>query len=432
MRLGILCFFVALTAGCRCSPSQATPVTLRLKNATTAPVYVDDTDRQLGLTVQRNVNGTFFGFDDTPDCPCLSCETACECKCSAPPVRQVRKVLPGDVFERTWNGVVQVAGTASCGGGSSTQACLVPDNAPPDEELSLELCYQPQVTGIPELPDGGTVEATFPRMGQICVSKTFRPADGVVEVGPNKGAACSQTMPCVGVGELCLAGSCTTGCPENGFPVLGAGWALRIPSPDDQGFFTTSPADAGSKRLSGTGTVSSVVYQGTTLVIRLSRKDVGTGDTLTGAVYLALPPGPLPPLDQGASVQVTLVDGSSKDNPENRALVVRDQAGTLLIAADMAQQGALLSATDTAPFTVTSSAAVLGCRQTECGKQLFFATRFQGPAQASVLDPGKTAVQSTDGQGTYRVLNVFNASYATTPCDLYDFRPWAVWREKVN
>lgn len=433
MRLLFICLSLLAVSvtGCRCSPSQATPVTLRLKNSSTDPIFVDDTGGALGLQLQRNVAGMLYGFDDTPACECVSCELVCGCDCSGVVERPfIRKVMPGQTFERGWSGDVQVSGVVSCGS-FDNRDCLKAEAAPADEELTLELCYQLQVTGLPELPDGGTFEAVLPKTGRSCVQKTFRPMDGVVEVGPRKGATCTTSAECVGPGEQCFSGSCTTGCPDNGYPVLGSGWALRIPSPDDQGFFTQQPGavDGGIKVVAGTGTVTSVLYQGTTMVIRLSRLEAGTGDTLRGAVYLQLPPGPAAPLEQGSTVQVRVIDGSSRDNPDNRALVVRSMDGGLLLAADMAQQGSLLTPADTTPWTVSFPNLVLGCRQDQCGKQLFFPTKFQGPDQALTLDPGKSATQ-VSGQGTYRALNVFSASYGQTSCDLFDFRPWAIWRER--
>ena len=48
---------------------------------------------------------------------------------------------------------------------------------------------------------------------------------------------------------------------------LGAGWALRIAVPDDQGFFTAE--DGGV--LSGSGEITSTLYNAGTVTVRLKR-----------------------------------------------------------------------------------------------------------------------------------------------------------------
>lgn len=417
-------FLIVSALGCRCSPTDPSPVTLRLKNTTSAAIFVDDTDDKLGLGVQRNVGGTWFGFDEKLKCPCLSCDQVCSgnCVCDGGSPSFVRKVLPGDTFERTWNGVVQVQSPSGCADG-----CLRPENGPLDETFNLQLCYQLQVQGV-DPPDGGRTAAVYPKPDQTCVDKEFRIIDGVVEVGPRKGTACMSQLDCTGVGELCLGGACTASCPANGFPTLGSGWALRIDS-SDQGFFTAASDGGQSGVQTGTGEITSVVYNGGTMTIRLRR--IGTsGEVLTAAVYVTLPMGQAAPLPQNATVTVRLIDGSTNANPENRALVIREPAGALLFAADHAQQGTLLKAADTAPFRVSFAAPLVGCRFNECGKQLFFQTRFEAPPANSAMDPGKS-VLVTIPQGAYRVLNVSSGSYGATTCKLFDIRPFAIWREKA-
>lgn len=423
MRLLIALFLSVCAVGCRCSPPDPSAIKLRLKNTTPFPIFVDDTDDRLGLQVQRNVNGTLYGFDEKLKCACQSCDQICSagCSCDAGSPSFVRKVMPGDQFERTWGGVVQVLQPSGC-----ADSCLRAENAPTDEPFNLQLCYQLQILGV-DPPDGGRVAAAYPKPDQTCVDKEFRIIDGVVEVGPRKGAACTSQLDCVGIGELCLSGSCTASCPANGFPVLGAGWALRLET-SDQGFFTPV-ADAGMGSVTGTGEITSVVYNGGTMTVRLKR--LGTaGETLTGAVYVTLPMGYAAPLPQGGTVTVTFLDGSTSTNPENRAVTIRDTTGALLFAADSAQQGALLKAADTAPFAVSFMAGLVGCRLNECGKQLNFQTRFAASPAESLLDPGKTALLTVP-QGGYRLLNVANGTYASTTCKLYDIRPYAIWREKA-
>ncbi len=422
MRALAALFLIVSAVGCRCSPTDPSAVTLRLKNSSNAAIFVEDTDDRLGLTVQRNVGGTWFGFDDKSTCACLSCDQVCSgaCVCDGG-TRQVRKVLPGTSFERTWNGVVQVESPSGC-----AQSCLSAENAPIDETFNLRLCFQHEILGV-NLPDGGQFAIAYDNVDQTCVDKEFRIVDAVVEVGPRKGTSCTVQTDCIGIGELCLAGACTAGCPASGFPVLGAGWALRIDF-GDQGFFT-STTDAGTSVMSGTGEITSVIYNGGTMTVRLKR--LGTsGEVLTAALFVTLPMGQAAPLQQGSTVAVQVFDASRASNPENRAVVIREPAGALLFAADHAQQGTLLKATETAPFAVTFPAPVVGCRFNECGKQLFFKTRFAVSATESSVDPGKS-VLLTVPQGAYRLLNVANGSFGATSCKLFDIRPFALWREKA-
>jgi hypothetical protein len=423
MRTLAASFLIVSALGCRCSPTDPSPVTLRLKNTTNAAIFVDDTDSKLGLQVQRNVGGAWFGFDEKLKCECLSCDQICAgpCACDGGTPSFVRRVLPGDSFERTWNGVVQVQSPSGCADG-----CLQAENAPTDETFNLQLCYQSEILGV-DLPDGGRLAAVYPKPDQTCVDKEFRIVDTVVEVGPRKGTVCTSQLDCVGIGELCLSGTCTASCPANGFPVLGAGWALRIDS-SDQGFFTTA-MDGGASVLSGTGEITSVIYNGGTMTVRLKR--LGTAnEVLTGAVFVTLPMGQAAPLPQGGMVTVQLFDSSTTNNPENRAVVIRETTGALLFAADHAQQGTLLKPADLAPFTVSFTAPLVGCRFNECGKQLFFKTRFAAPPVDSVIDPGKS-VLLTVPQGAYRALNITSGTYGTTTCKLFDIRPFAIWRESA-
>ncbi len=426
MRPLLLCIsLLALVAGagCHCSPANPTPVTIKVNNRSNGPILVDDTAGKLGAGVERQVGGQWFGFRDTGDCACLACSAGCDptCSCADGGTPFVRVMMPGEVDSRTWDGVVQVSATQTCNGESL--GCLTPENAPGDETFNVHFCFQTQQMGI-DLSDGGRVEAQLNTTGQTCVDQQFHPSDGVVEVGPVKGAACTTLADCRGTGELCLSGACTSGCPANGFPPLGASWALRIPSADDRGFFSLTTDAKGRMVQTGTGTITSVAYQGQTMVVNLTEGDGGTGND--GTLYVDFPPGYAAPLVQDTHVSVKLIDGSTTDNPENRAVIVTEPAGKLLLAADMAQQGALLDASDTAPFTVKWATEIVGCAITACGKELFVQADFQGPAMEVKLDPGATANQTT-AQGLYQLLNVGSGTYPETTCGLTDLRPYALW-----
>lgn len=423
MRALLVTLAVFAVAGCRCGVEKPTPVTLKVKNPGGTPIFVDDSSGILGLTVQRQIGVEWFSFNDKP-CSCLSCETVCSSRCACDaPVPRVRKIGAASEAVRTWDGVVRIESFASCG-----QSCLSPENAAPDEKLRVQLCYVNQVQGFSDNPDGGSSDATFPSGQRICNEKEFRPQDGLVEISPKRGADCTTTADCKGAEELCFSGACTTSCPANEVPELGGTWQLYIPEPDNQGFFVTSKM-ADRTFYSGTGTLSSVLYQGSTIVMRLQRKGA-QNETLNGTVYLKLPPDASPPLVVGTAVSVTVIDASTTTNPENRALVIRDAQNALLLAADAAQEGAILAATQTMPFTVTFDSIPFGCSLTPCGRQLYYPTRFAGPTSVSLLEPGQSGPHVTP-QGTFKLLNVASYDYPATQCHLKQVRSWAAWREML-
>ena len=127
MRIFLLSISLMTFVGCHCSPATPQPVTLRVVNTTRSPIYLDGTAGRLGLTVKREVNGALFGFDDLA-CTCRYCVNACSTTCSCPDAGtgHVIKVESGAKIERTWDGVVQVAGFNNCG----TEGCLDQQNAP--------------------------------------------------------------------------------------------------------------------------------------------------------------------------------------------------------------------------------------------------------------------------------------------------------------
>ncbi len=428
MRVLVLSLATAIIGGCRCSPATPSPVTLRVKNNTRDPIYVDDTRERLGLEVRREVGGQLFGFDEQP-CACNTCLQVCDTSCRCPDAGTpfIRRIGPGESAERTWSGVVQVSGLRSCGRG--TEPCLDAENAPLDEPFTLRLCYTHQLVGVdPDSADGGRVPGDFPAIGVSCIDKRFAPADGVAEVGPQRGADCTTTADCKGQDELCFGGACTAGCPGNDFPVLGSNWALSVARPDDRGFFATS-TDGGVTNLTGTGTVTSAVYNGTTLTLRLSRPGP-VGEALTAALFVTFPRDNAAPIPVGGQVRVALVEKLSQANQNNRALVLRDAAsGKLLFAADVAQGGRILSDLDLSPLSLSFGEVPVGCRTDACGRQLFFTSRFAVGADAVTLEPGKAASLNTT-QGIYRFVNVSNGAWTDTLCALSDIRPWTLWLER--
>jgi hypothetical protein len=424
---GLLFFLMLLSvAGCRCSPANPQPVTLRVINTTRSPIYVDATGGKLGLTVKRDINGNLFGFDDLA-CECRYCSNACNSSCSCPDagVERVLRLEPGSTTERTWDGVVQVAGFSNCG----SQGCLDQQNAPLNEPFTLELCFSAQrPTGI-AFDDAGVGSGLLPKVTTTCTTQVFAPQDGEVEIGPARGSACMTTAECKGEGELCLDGACTTGCPANDFPQVGSEWILAIASPDNMGFFEMSARGDEGNQFSGTGTLTSAVYQSNSLLLSFSRPGPIMGEQLTGRVQIKLPIGTGAPLMAGKQVVATLIDDGD-DMAPSRAFTMRDaMTGELLFAADMGQGGRLLTATDLGPFSVGDGTVAVGCTQTSCGRLLYFPLRFSVGALTLDLDPGAQG-KLTTGTGTWNFLNVSSGAYEkATSCPVSDLRPFAFWKE---
>lgn len=420
----LLSLFLMMTAaGCRCVPPTPQPVTLRVVNTTRSPIYLDATEGRLGLTVKREVSGTLFGFDDLA-CSCRYCVNACSTTCSCPDAGapQVLRVEPGSTTERTWDGVVQVAGFSNCG----TDGCLDQQNAPLNEPFTVELCYAVQKpTGV-SFSDAGVGFGPLPKVSTTCTTRQFAPQDLEVEIGPSRGSACTTTADCKGAGELCFDGACTTGCPANDFPTVGAEWILTVASPDNMGFFEMTARSQGNQ-FAGTGTLTSAVYQSSSLLLSFSRPGPISGELLTGRVQIKLPVGTGAPLMSGRQVSAVLLDNGDTARP-NRAFVMKDVlTGDLLLAADMGQDGRLLQSADIAPFKVEDGATPVGCTQSSCGRLLFFPLTFSTPSASVELNPGAQDELSL-GSSRWNFLNVSSGAYETTTCPVKDLRPWAFWK----
>src|SRR5262249_35095586 len=346
--------------------------------------------------------------------PCLACDQVCRgCNCDprgAPPM--VLKILPGEARERVWSGVALSSGNASCSGSLlQGPGCWREDNPSLDEQLQLHFCYSPSAPNIPETDGGVPVSGSLPPQSLLCVDKTFKAADGVVEVSPKRGAACTAQADCTGTGELCFAGGCTTACPANTFPA----WEIRIPEPADSGFFDSITFDGNKRTYSGTGQVSSIFY-GITTRLTMHR------GSLAATVLMRLPPGTDLPVSVGETLTVKVIDASRGSGNDNGSVLIRDQQGKLLLAADAAQGGAILSNADTAPFAVMSSGKIVGCLFDSCGKRVFYSTRFTTSIE---LDPGKAAQLLLEG-ATFQLVNVSNSDYAATTCAATRQMPYVI------
>lgn len=431
-----LLFAGLAVSACQCGPDGGpTPVVFRVENPLQGAIFVDQSEGTMGLKIKRRQGFEWVDAAERLSCECVSCEAICGGACACAPVDPralVMKVAPGDAAERSWDGVLQVEGHASCPG-TLVQGpeCQRAQNPPVDEELRLELCYALTAPGAEDADAGEVVPGNLAQASTICVEKPFRVRDGVVQIAPSRGTACAQHADCAGEGELCFDGACTTACPAPGFPRLAATWQVRISEPNDQGFFTVTQ-DAQRRTLTGTGTVGSVRYDNGTLTLSMRRElaDGGVGGP-SAQIYVTLPEGVSVPIALDEVLTVTVVDRSTDDNPENRGVVIRDAQGTLLLAADTAQKGMVLAAADVAPFSVSRGSEIVGCEHTDCGKNLFEKVRFAAGETSVALSPGTSQELAASGQ-VWRVANVASERYASTWCNLDDLMPWVVANQRVE
>lgn len=397
-------------ASCRCGGDTPTPVTIRVKNTLSDGIWVDQSNSQLGVELQRNSVGQWVPFSESLPCACLSCDQVCDCACDAgnPPPR-VMKVAGGGAAERQWEGTVQQDGTATCGSFLGGKACFRPSIPSVDETFRARLCYAlgPPV-GTADPGDAGIPLAGRLDPGSLlCVTADFRPQDGVVELSPQVGAGCRSHAECkMDAGELCFGGACTTGCPATGFPEYGNSWFVAA-SLTDQGFFTVTTS--GSTTVSeGTGTLTSATVNNGTMVLSLSRPASGGGNLL-GSIYLSVPAAYFPVLFRNETLSVKVVDASTTQVRNNRALTIRDSTGKLILAMDPGLPAPILGGADTSPFSIAASSDIAGCDLQTCGKRLHFRTAFGGAAAdagaALLLDPGASSTVVTAGL-TYKLLNV--------------------------
>jgi hypothetical protein len=421
MRTLSVIFLLLIVSGCRCSPPTPQPVTFRVVNSTKSAIYVDAA--KLGLTIQRDVGGNLFAFDDQA-CECRFCSNACGSFCACPDagVPQVRRIDPGSTAERTWSGVVNVNGFNNC----ATEACLDQLNAPLNEPFTLELCFNAQKpTGV-RFDDAGVGEGSIVQLATTCTTRQFAPQDLQVEISPARGSACTTTTDCKGKDELCFDGACTTGCPANDYPQLGSDWVLLVASPDNMGFFEQSARGSIGKQFTGTGTLTSAVYQSSSLLLSFSRPGPVAGELLTGRAQIKLPTGIGVPIATGGQVKVLLTDDGA-DVP-SRAFTLRDAVtDQLLFAADMAQAGRKLTTAEIAPVSIADGTTPAGCSQDSCGRKLIFPLTFANAGQSVDLLPGGQGELGT-APARYHFLNVSSGAYASTTCEVSDQRPWLIWK----
>jgi hypothetical protein len=423
--LPVLCLGLSLAA-CRCGPDEPTAVTLAVRNTDALPIYVAQGDRRLGLAVLRRVSGQWQPFAEEPLCECLACDLVCGgCACDLREPALVMKLAPGQMAERVWGGVVQTASTGSCSGAIFTGPfCLRAENPPLDELFLLRLCYSPQVRGAEDAAPGVAVPGSLAEGSILCTEKTFRVEDLRVEISPSRGAACQAHPDCQGADELCFAGACTTACPDLGARLPGGSWRVFITEPTMGEFFSWTRQ--GELALyEGTGTVGSVRYENNIMTLQL-RTHPGAQ---AGSVSIGLPEGVAVPISVGETLQVQVVDASSRDNPENRAVVIRDAQGQLLLAADTGQQGRILADGAISPFTLSAGDEVVGCAHDECGKSLFRTWRFSSGEKTFEVAPGRL-VTVVAGQASWTLVNVAHRSAPEGACFIHTLTPWVIAHER--
>jgi hypothetical protein len=206
--------------------------------------------------------------------------------------------------------------------------------------------------------------------------------------------------------------------------VYGNGYYVNVSTPS--GAFFLQSGSASSTLSSGTGTLTALSYNGGTTTLNLT-SDAG----LTGSVTFTLPQ-----LDAGCCLEAffpgeTLSVDVTETPPAsgNRGIVIRDVNGQLVQVADMAGNAPVLSATDTAPFTVTLSPTPLGCSLAAFAcKAIYAGTVFSIPEGATELAvPGQLLNLTTSG-ANFGVLNVTDISYqaeASLPSACSGFIPLA-------
>lgn len=415
---------VAAGGGCQCGLPGPTAVTFEVRNTSSEALFVDDTRGALGVSVRRGGLGGAARIDQPPACECSSCERACgPCDGCLEPLRQVRRIEPGEVLTRPWDGLAHAESLASCGALVGGVPCVGASPAPSSEPLEAELCYARSAPAGSTF-DGGVALAALDPKALDCVATTFRPADERVELTPSLDATpCGADDPCEGDGELCLGGVCTRSCPQNAFPELGPGHWLSVGAPEDRGFFDRTTT-GGITRLTGSGTVTALSFQGQAVSISIA------GARGSATLFVSVPRGYEPTVAIGEVLTAQVVDASSQERPETRALGLRAAGGALLFAADMASPSPLLTELS-APFTVRRRAEVVGCLvDLPCGKRRFHATEIAAPDGASyVLAPGQGFSAST-ADGVYEFFNVGNYEYESTPCGRSSLMPYVIRRSR--
>lgn len=423
-------------SGCSCSKTGAavpTPVTLVFTNTSSAPVFLDATDDTFGIVITQQGSATTDPayLEMLGPCGCLSCDIICNaggcpgstCGPSVPTNPLVELLATDGGVQRTWSGVYLQNSQESCGALVGGQACLQVTNDFPDDTFTARICYALSVNGGQAADAGVPFPGTLPTGDMVCATKDFQPQQGTVFLTPPPAVPCAGDGGSCPAGQLCFAGSCSAGCPENAFPPYGGAYFVNISTPSGPFFLkNTSGTDTVS---TGTGALTSFSFSGGTTDLRLVTDAGFTGDVTFSLPQLGTSCC-LEAFHPGEILSVTVIETPSGSG--NRGLVIRDANGQLVQAVDMAGNAPVLSPSDTAPFTVTLSTTSLGCSSVEPGcKALFAGTTFSTPEGASSLVvPGEFLNITTSG-ANFGALNVTNTTYlpSTDPHACDGFTPLA-------
>jgi hypothetical protein len=313
-----------------------------------------------------------------------------------------------------WSGVYLRDSSEACGALVGGEPCLQQTNDFPNDTFTARVCYALSVNGGQGADAGVPFSGTLPPGDLVCATKDFQPGEGTVQLAPPAPAPCTgEDAGSCPAGQLCFNGLCSSGCPQNDFPPYGGGYFVNVDAPTGPFFLqTTSGANT---VFSGTGTLTSFTYSGGTTTLQLVN-DAG----FSGSVDFSLPQLTtdccLEAFHPGETLSVTVTE-TPPPAPEqtNLALVIRDSNGQLVQAADMAANGPILGPADTVPFTVTPSAAALGCSSIVVGcKAIYAGTLFSTPDGTALLGVPGQLLNITTSQGNFGVLNVTNTSYHVT------------------